>query len=182
MADIGRSRGVRGGADARLVREETALNAVHDTGTGEAAEDGLHVESLGKDAGKDRRYQIDMHDRHQQGDQDIKAAHNRHKGRGNLDDTLASAEDAVTHQHRENRADHPGGNGGIIKAVDAEGGLQVIGGKHIEAAGVGKQQTDAEQHGQRTVVQGRFDVIGGAAVAAALGISLYYRSGQECSR
>ena len=120
-----------------------------------------------------------MHDRYQQGDQDIKAAHNRHKGRSNLDDTLAAAEDAVTHQYRQNRADHPRGNGGIIKAVDAEGGLQVIGGEHIEAAGVGKQQADAEQHGQRTAVQGRFDVIGGAAVASALGISLFIDLGKS---
>ena len=60
---------------------------------------------------------------------------------------------------------------GVLLAVEAEAGesgLQVVGGQHIVAHGVGQDDDHREDHAQPPVAQGGLHVIGGAAIAGAV--------------
>ena len=108
----------------------------------------------------------------------IQKAHDGDDDLGDLDHFLAAAHDAVCNGQGHNAADDPGGDAGGIEAVDLKGILQVEGGQHIEAAGVSKDQEDGESYAQAAAVQGVLDVIGGAAVAVAAGVSALVDLGQ----
>ena len=54
-----------------------------------------------------------------------------------------------------------------VEAVAGEGGLEIIGAEHVEAAGIGGNEAQGEQHRQGLAVESRLDVVGGAAVALA---------------
>ena len=146
-------------------KEMPALDAVHQAGAGQTAEDGLEVKGLGEDAAQHLGQQAEVHHNDDQRDQHVQAAHEGDQGGGDLHDALAAAHDAVAHQQGQDGADDPGGGFRVIEAVSGEGGLEIVGGQHIEAAGVGQDQGESEDDGQGTAVKGGLNVVGGAAVA-----------------
>ena len=167
MADIGRGGSVGGGAHAGLVGKEAPLHALHHGRAGEAGEDGLEIERLGEDPSEHLGNQPHVHDDDHQGHQHVQSAHDGHQSGGEGDDPLAAAHDAVPGQQRHDAADDPGRPLRGIKAVSGEGGLEVVGAEHVEAAGVGGDEAQGKQHRQGTAVEGRLNIIGRAAVTLA---------------
>ena len=179
VAHIGAGRRVGSAAAAGLVGVQAALDAVHHAGGGEAAEDGPEVKGIAEDAAQHLGQQGDVGEDDHQRHQHVHNAHHGHQQGGDLYHPLAAAQQAVAHQHSQHTADDPGGGFGVVEAVHAEGGLQVVGGQHVEAHRVGGDHEHAEQHSQQAAVQSGLDVVGGAAVAAvAVAVTLFVDLGQ----
>ena len=167
MGDVGGGGGVGCGAHAGLVGEEAPLHALHHGRAGEAGKDGLEIKGPGKDPAEHLGDQPQIHDDDHQGHQHVQSAHDGHQRGGKGDDPLAAAHDAVPGQQGHDAADDPGGEFRIVETVAGEGGLEVIGAEHVEAAGVSGDEAQGEQHRQGLAVEGRLDIVGGAAVALA---------------
>ena len=167
MAHVGRGGGVGGGAHARLIGEQAALDALHQGGAGKAGKDRLEIEGALEDAGKDRGHQLQVHHNDNQRHQHIQAAHEGHQGGGHGDDPLAAAHDAEGGEQGGDAADDPGGDALVVEAVAGEGGLEVERAQHVEAAGVGGDEAQGKEHGQGAAVEGGLNIVGGAAVALA---------------
>ncbi len=166
MADLCGGGGIRRGADAGLVAEQAALDAVHHAGTAETAEDRLEVKCLREDCCKHRRQGCDIQHDDDQGYQYIGSAHHRHQKACGLDDTGAAADQAVADDHCQQQADDPGTGGLIVETVAREGGLQVVRCQHIEADAVGQDQEHGEHHCQRTIAHCCLNIVSRTAVAA----------------
>ena len=65
-----------------------------------------------------------------------------------------------------------------IEAVVGHAVDQVEGGQHVKAAGVGGDEGHGEDHAQETTLQSGLDIVGGAAVAAAVLVPLLIDLGQ----
>ena len=190
MGDVGRGGGVGGGAHTSLIGVKAPLDALHHGGgaeTGGTAEDGLHVEGGGEDALEHLGQHTDVQDHDDQGHDDVQHAHDGHQHAGDLDDALAAAHDADTHQNgQQSAADHGHqadgaahqGDGVGIEAVAGHAVDQVEGGQHIKAAGISGDEGHGEDHAQEAALQSGLDVVGGAAVAAAVGVPLFIDLGQ----
>ena len=163
MRHGGGGGGVRSGADARLVRVEAALDAVHHCGAGEATENRLKVESAGEDRGEHRGDVLVVECDDNQADAQVDDGHNRHKQGGDVGETTRTAEDRAGHQHREDGADNP--RRPLIRpAVMGESVSNVEGREQVEAAHVGEDKNRREERGEPVLLERRLNVVGGTAV------------------
>ena len=175
MGYVSSSRSIGSGANTCFVGVQTALDALHYSGARKAAEDCLKVkcsgENLAEYHGDVAEVQHDDHDSHQ----NVDNAHHRNHNAGNLNHALAAAQNADANQNSQNQTANHGNDGGFgvaVEAVAGEAGDQVVGAQHIEANGVGSNQRNSEHNAQHTAVQCSFDVVSGAAVAAAVFVTL----------
>ena len=171
MTYISGSGGIRRGTYARFIGKESALYAEHETGSGNAAQNGPEIKSIGKNHAKHLRNKIYMHHNDNHSRRHIDEPHNRHENTGDTEDTSSAAHDAVPYKRAENGTDNPRCDSRIIPAVCRKSGLQIIRGKHIEAAGIGDDEEESEKYAKGAVVHGGFDVISGPAVAVSLAVS-----------
>ena len=186
VAHVGRGRRVGGRAHTGLVGVQAALDAPHDAGAGEAAEDGLEVKSGLENVFEHRAEVGDMPKDHDEGDDHVQHAHHGHEDLGDLGESFSAAEDADAEQHRENAADdhrHIHSETGdlkrlFIEAEALEGALGVVGREHVVAHHVGEDQDDGEDHAQPALAQALLHVVGGAAVAVALAVALLVDLGE----
>ncbi|MPM23790.1 hypothetical protein SDC9_70264 [bioreactor metagenome] len=165
---VGSRGGVGGRTNARFVGVKPPLDAIHHAGTRDTRENRLKIERVSEDFFEYGGNQAYVGKQHDQRNDNVQQAHEGDDGAGGLDHAAAAAQNAPTHENRQNRADDPRRAFGIVEAVHREGGLQVIGGQHVEPARIGENQTHGEQNGKTAVVKGRFNVIGRAAVAVAV--------------
>ena len=169
MGDVGGGGGIGRRTHTGLVGEETALDAVHDAGTAEAAEDRLQIKGTGKDLAEHLGQHVGIENGNDQGHHDVDGTHHGDENARHRHDALTAAQQAVAHQCSDNETDDPGSRGGVIEAVGGESGLEVIGGQHIKAHAVSQHQEYGEHHGNALLpLKGRLDIVGGAAVAAVL--------------
>ena len=179
MGNVGGSGGVRSGTDTGFVGVEAALEAHHQAGTHEAAEDGLEVEGVGEDHAEHMGDVADVDGQSDQSHQHVGDTHDGDQGAGDLDDALAAAQQAVESQQGDDGADDDRGDAFLIEGEAGERRLQVVGGQHVVAHAVGEDQGEAEDDGQGTAVQRGLDVVGGAAVGAAFMVALLVDLGQS---
>ena len=137
MVNVGRGGGVGGRTHTCLIGEEAALDAVHDAGTAEAAENGAEIKGAHEDLTEHIGQHLGIEDHQHQRYQNVESTHNGHENARHRHNALAAAHEAVAHQRGDDKADDPRSDVGIIKAVDGEGGLEVVGCQHIEANTVG---------------------------------------------
>ena len=165
MAYIGGGGGVRGGAHACLIGEQTALNALHQSGAGKAGKDRLEVKGPLEDTPKylGQQFQIQYH--HDDGHQHVQAAHERHQCGSGSDDPLAAPHDAEGGEQGGDAADDPRGDALVVEAVAGEGGLEVKGAQHVEAAGVSGNEAQGKEDRQGAAVESGLNIVGRAAVA-----------------
>ena len=168
MGHAGGTGGAGGGADACLIGEQAALDALHQSGTHKAAEDGLEVKGVAEDAGKHGGNEGDVGEDHKEGDSQVQHAHHRHQHGGDVGNLLAAAADANQEHHGQHNAHDPGGEGGIIEAVSLEGVGNIEGGHQVKAHHVGEYHHHGEENAQPALLESLLDVVGGAAVAAAV--------------
>ena len=162
VGHVGGGGGVGGGAHAGLVGVEAPLDALHHGGGAKArstAEDGLHVEGGGEDALEHLGQHTDVQHHDDHGHDDVQHAHHGHQHAGDLDDALAAAHDADTHQNGQQSPAEDGdqselaahqGDGVGIKAVVGHAVDEVEGGQHVKAAGIGGDQGHGKDHAQKT--------------------------------
>ena len=67
----------------------------------------------------------------------------------------------------------------MVEGEGGEGGLEVVGGQHVVAHGVGEDDDHREDDPQPTLFQGRLHVVGGAAEVGAVGILPLIHLGQR---
>ena len=183
MGDVCCRRRVRRRADARFIGIQAALDALHEGGRAEAcraAEDRLEIERARENAAQHlgQHAGVDHHDdeRHD----DVQHAHDRHEHARDLDDAVAVAEDADAYEEREQRAADDrqemrarGSNERIIEVIARHAVDEVEGGEHVEADRIGRDQRDRENNAEAPASESRLDIVGRAAVAAALGAALF---------
>ena len=169
MGDVCGSSGVGSGTHTCLVGVQAALDALHQAGTGEAAEDGLEVEGTVEDSTQDGRQLADVHEHDDQSNGNVDDAHDGDHEASDLHQTLAAAHDADGEQDGQDSADEDGGGGFVVEAEAGEGGLQVVGGQCIVAHCVGQDDDDGKDNAQPALTQCGLHVVGGAAVAGAVG-------------
>ena len=145
-----RCRGVRRRADARLVGEEAALDAVHHAGAAKAAEDGAKIEGAAEDLGKDRGECSYVYYNDEKRNENVCNTHHGHEQGADANDALAAADQAVADKQSDGAADDPGRHARIVEGVGRKGGLQIVGCEHIEAHAVGEYQKHREYDGERS--------------------------------
>ena len=89
-----------------------------------------------------------------------------------FDDPAAAAEQTETNHQRQNNADDPGRNLGIIEGIGRKGGLEIVRREHIKADAVGQNQKDCENYCQPAAFCRRLNIVGRATVAA-VGATLF---------
>ena len=167
MGDVRSGRGVGGRTHTGLVGIQAALNALHHAGAGEAAENGGEIKGAGKNVLEDGGDQVQVHQNHDQGNDNVENAHDGNQCAGDFGQTVGAAQHAGGKENRQDQADEKGG----MVAVEAEagkGGLEVVGGQHIISHRIGQDNDDGEDDPKPALPQGGFHVVGGTAVAAAV--------------
>lgn len=103
-----------------------------------------------------------------------------HEHARDLDDAVAVAEDADAYKEREQRAADDrqemrarGSDERIIEVIARHAVDEVEGGEHVEADRIGRDQRDRENNAEAPASESRLDIVGRAAVAAALGAALF---------
>ena len=167
MADIGCGCRIRCRTDTGFIGIEAALNTVNHAGAGNAAENGLEVEGIGKDHGENLRQAGNVEDDDDEGCQDIDAAHDRHQDRCDLDDALTAANQAVRDEGCKDSADDPRRRRRIVETVDEERRLHIERTEQIEAASIRHDQSKGEEDAEPALMHSRFNVIGRTAVTVA---------------
>ena len=178
VADVSGCCRIRRRTDTGFVGIEAAFDTVDHAGTGYAAEDGLEVESIGKNHSEDLRQAGDVEDDDDERCQDIDAAHDRYQDRRDLDDALAATDQAVSDESRKDSADDPRRRRRVIEVVDQERRLHIERAEQVEAAGISHDQGKGEEDAEPAFMHGRFNIIGRAAVAVAQGIAALVNLGQ----
>ena len=166
--------GVRRGADSGLIGVQAALEAQHQTGTHKPAENRPEVERVRENHAEHRRNIAGVDNQSHQGEQDVENAHAGHEDSRHFHDTLSAAEEAVERRDGDDGPENHGHHSGValVEREPGEGRLQVIGREHIVAHAVAGNQSQRKDNGKGAAVQGLFDVVGGAAVAGAVGGAL----------
>ena len=172
MGHIGGSRGIGRRTHTGFVGVQTALDALHHSAAGKATEDGLEVKGAGEDLAEHGGDQLDVDADHGDRHQNIDDTHHGNQNTGNVGQTLGTAQHTGGKQNGQNRTDDDGG-AAAVEAEAGEGGLQVVGGQHIVADGIGADQHNGKNHAQPTLLETAFDVVGGTAVAGAVLIALF---------
>ena len=167
MADIGCGCRIRCRTDTGFIGIEAALDTIDHAGAGDAAEDGLEIEGIGKNHGEDLWQAGDVEKDDDEGCQDIDAAHDRNQDRCDLDDTLAAADQAVCDESGKDSADDPRRRRRIVETVDEERRLHIERTEQIEAASIRHDQSKGKEDAEPALMHGRFNVIGRTAVTVA---------------
>ena len=172
MRHIGGGRRVGRRTHAGLIGVQAALDAPHDAGAGEAAENGLEIKGGAEDHAEHAGETGDVHDHDDQGDDNVQDAHQGDEHFGYPGKTSAAAEDADPKQDGENGADHIGGSG-VIEGKAAEGVLGVIRCKHVIPDHIGENQDNGKDHTEPALSEGILHVVGGSAVAASVAVAFF---------
>ena len=182
MGHIRRRGGIGCGTDTGLVGVQAPLDALHQGAAGKTAEDGLKIKGTGKDFPENHRQGADIQNHGDQGHNNIGNAHDRHQEAGDLNDPLAAAQNTDGDQHSQNSTADQRNLGGFRIAVEAvlgQAGDQIVGAQHIEAHSIGGHQSHGENNAQPAPAKGSLDVVGRAAVAAALVVTFLVDLGQS---
>ena len=93
-------------------------------------------------------------------------------------DLLAAAEDGDCEDQSQDHAHKQGSHLGIKEAVSPEGVGDVEGGHQVESTHVGADQGDCEQNADPVLLKRRLDIVGRAAVGAAVLCPVFVDLGQ----
>ena len=170
------------GAGAGLIGEQAALDAVHQHGAEAAGDHLAQAECLGKDAGKDGGQQRRVPDEEENGEEEIRARHDRHHDIQHADSGVLAKDD-----HRGNGNQHDGGiQRGNGEGVFKRGGHGIA--DDLADAAPADQAGNGEEHGEDGLAQLPFAPALGkrmdiqrraAAVAAVKRVVLFVKVGER---
>ncbi len=158
----GAGRDVGGRAHAGLVGEEAALDAVEHGGSqpaGDAASRLLEAEGAHDDVAEHAGHLAEVHDHHDDGEQQVDAGHERHDDLGHLGDLANAAEDDDAGQRRDGESGHQRRQ--AERAFDGAGDR--VGLHRVEDEAEGDDQRDRENDGGPGRAQAARDVEGRSA-------------------